>query len=60
MSDCSKKVLPPPEKFHPPKNFKFPKRKFGLQGSERFRAEWCASYTGLHYDATSDAAIFHL
>ena len=57
----SREVTRPPEKFHSPKNFKFPKRKFGSQGATRsFCSEWCASYTWLHYDATSDAAFCHL
>ena len=57
----SREVTRPPEKFHSPKNFKFPKRKFGSQGAVRlFHSEWCALYTWLHYDATSDAVFCHL
>ena len=66
MSDLSegiaKEALRPPEKFHPSKNYTFPKRTFGKQGKDQrsFRSEWCTSYTWLHYDATSDAAFCYL
>ena len=30
-----------PVKFHPPKSFRFPKRKFGTKTERLFRAEWC-------------------
>ena len=50
-----------PEKFHPRRSFKFPKRKFGKKGEERsFRSEWCEKYPWLHYDAEHDAAFCHL
>ena len=30
-------------KFHPPKSFRFPKRKFGTKTERLFRAEWCGA-----------------
>ena len=30
-----------PVKFHPPKSFRFPKRKIGTKTERLFRAEWC-------------------
>ena len=30
-----------PVKFHPPKSFRFPKRKVGTKTERLFRAEWC-------------------
>ena len=30
-----------PVKFHPPKSFLFPKRKFGTKTERLFRAKWC-------------------
>ena len=50
-----------PEKFHPSKSFKFPKRTFGKKNEERsFRAEWCEKYPWLHYNIESDSAFCHL
>ena len=53
-----------PVKFHPPKSFKFPKRKFGTKGEamRSFRAEWCSddNYPWLHYDVSSDSAFCYL
>jgi hypothetical protein len=50
-----------PVKFHPPKNFSFPVRSFGLKGEKRsFRAEWCVKYDWLHYDLVDGAAFCHL
>lgn len=50
-----------PAKFHPPRNFRFPKRKFGSKGEERsFRAEWCAKFPWLHYDIGKDIALCHV
>ena len=49
-------------KFHPPKSFRFPKRKFGMKAERLFRAEWCEDdhYPWLHYDVSSDSAFCHL
>ena len=30
-----------PVKFHPPKSFRFPKRKLRMKAERSFRAEWC-------------------
>jgi len=53
-----------PIKFHPPRSFKLPKRKFGTKGEavRLFRAEWCsdANYPWLHYDVSSDSAFCYL
>lgn len=50
-----------PVKFHPPKDFQFPKRKFGSKGEERsFRAEWCTKFPWLHYDSSKDIALCHV
>ena len=50
-----------PEKFHPPKTYAFPKRKFGSKGEERScRAAWFDKYDWLHYDATADSVFCHL
>ena len=47
-----------PEKFHPPKTYAFPKRKFGSKGEERScRAAWFDKYDWLHYDATADCFL---
>ena len=51
-------------KFHPPRLFKFPKRKFGMKGEavQSFRVEWCsdANYPWLHYDVSSDSPFCYL
>ena len=65
MSDLTSslaQVNRPPEKFQPPKSFKFPKRSFGSQGKDRrsFRGEWCDTYHWLHYDVSSDSAFCHV
>ena len=50
-----------PDKFHPPKSFKFPKRSFGSKDEKRsFRGEWCEKFDWLHYDVAADAAFCHL
>ena len=39
----------------------FPKRQFGTKGEERiFRAEWCDTFSWLHYDVKTDAAFCYL
>ncbi|XP_062523370.1 zinc finger MYM-type protein 1-like [Corticium candelabrum] len=49
------------DKFHPPKTFRFPRRKFGSKGETRsFKAEWCEKFDWLHYDASADAAFCHV
>ena len=52
----------PPVKFHPPKNFKLPKRSFGAQGKDRqsFHTEWCVTYCWLHYVVSQDSAFCHV
>ena len=52
----------PPVKFHPPKNFKLPKRSFGAQGKDQrsSRTEWCVTYCWLHYDVSQDSAFCHV
>ena len=62
MSDLTSYLLTvnhPPVKFHPPKNFKLPKRNFGTQGKDwrSFRTEWCV---WLHYDVSQDSAFCHV
>ena len=43
------------------KCFNFPKRQFGTKGKERsFRAEWCDTFSWLHYDVKTDAAFCYL
>ena len=54
-----------PVKFHPPKSFRFPKRKFGTKTERLFRAEWCGGakddhYPWLHYDIGTNSAFCHL
>jgi len=51
-----------PVKFHPPRSFKFPKRKFGMKAERSFREEWCSdgNYPWLHYNVSSDSAFCHL
>ena len=51
-----------PEKFHPPKTYKFPKRKFGstVITERSFQPQWCDTYKWLHYDKVADAAFCHL
>lgn len=50
-----------PAKFHPPKCYKFPSRRFGAKEEKRsFTAEWCDKYDWLHYDTTTDAAFRHV
>ena len=64
MSDLTSYLLTAnrPVKFHPPKNFKLPKRSFGAQGKDRrsFRTEWCVTYCWLHYDVSKDSAFCHV
>ena len=46
------------EQFRPTKAFSFPKRQFGSKGEERsFRAEWCETFSWLHYAVDIDAAF---
>ena len=51
-----------PAKFHPPKSFRFPKRKFGMNTERSFRAELCKDdhYPWLHYNVSSDSAFCNL
>ena len=50
-----------PSKFHPPKTYAFPSRKFGFKEEKRsFQADWCQKYDWLHYDRNTDAAFCHL
>lgn len=60
--ESSSRAVSLPVKFHPPKSFRFPKRKFGTKDERSFRAEWCedAKYPWLHYDVGSDSAFCHL
>ena len=52
-------LLPP--KFHPPRDFRFPKRKFGKKGEERsFRSDWCTKFPWLHYNVGKDVALCHV
>ena len=54
MTECQ-------SQFQPTKAFNFPKRKFGTKGEERsFRAEWCETFSWLHYDVKTDAAFCYL
>ncbi len=49
------------EQFLPTKAFRFSKRQFGSMGEERsFRAEWCDSFSWLHYDVDTDATFWPL
>ena len=50
-----------PVKFHPPKDFQFPKCKFGSKGEEwSFHAEWWAKFLWVHYDVSKDVALCHV
>ena len=51
-----------PEKFHPPKTYKFPKWKFGstVITEQSLQPQWCDSYKWLHYNKVADAAFCHL
>jgi len=51
-----------PEKFHPPRTYKFPKRKFGTAFmTERcFQSSWYDKYKWLHYDKGQDRAFCYL
>ena len=50
-----------PVKFHPPKDFHFPRRKFGSKGEERpFLAEWRAKFHWLHYHVGKDIVLCHV
>ena len=50
-----------PEQFKPPRNYHFPKRKFGKGNDQRsFRTDWCDSYGWLHYDAEKDTLFCYL
>ena len=52
---------PLPEQFKPTKEFIFPRRQFGSNEISRgFCAEWCDSFTWVHYDVNKDAAFCHL
>ena len=49
------------DQFRPPKSFRFPKRRFGSKGEERyFRVEWYEQFDWLHYDIGLDAAFCYL
>ena len=49
------------EQFRPTKAFSFPKRQFGSKGEKRsFRAEWCETFSWLHYAVDIDAAFCYL
>ena len=43
-------------------SFLFPKRPFGKKNivSRSFQLSWFASWTGLHYDETTDTVLCHL
>ena len=57
MTECS--GLPP--KFHPPKSYSFPTRKFGSREEKRsFQVDWCKKHDWLHYDRSKDAAFCHV
>ena len=61
MADCQPGTSVRVDKFHPPKTFRFPHRKFGSKGDTRsFRAEWCEKFDWLHYDVSGDAAFCHV
>ena len=55
-----------PVKFHPPKSFRFPKRKFGTKTERLFRAEWCGGvrtiiiHGSTGYDIGTNSAFCHL
>ena len=45
-----------PVKFHPPKSFRFPKRKLRMKAERSFRAEWCED-DHIHGSTTTLVAI---
>jgi len=56
------KVTELPEKFHPPRTYKFPKRNFGtaVMTERCFQSSWCNKYKWLHYDKDQDKAFCYL
>ena len=51
-----------PEKYHPPRTYKFPKRKFGttVVTERSFQSSWCDKYKWLHYDKVQDREFCYL